>query len=464
VWHVKRIKDAEHFAWKEIDLRKLVFESVMKEVDTMMKLLPHPNIVKLHEHWRSADGKDMWLLLEYCSAGTLTQFMLSSSRLEDAALLDLCGQLLCALYEFEKHRIVHNDIKLENIFILRGGVPKIGDLGMARFTSAGSVLTRTPGGTPWFQAPEVLSKERGADSKPLHFPQFVSCEISYQSDVFSLGVVMWSLIMRRYPDHPGAVSMMTPTLVADGRLREVINRMLQPDLSKRPRASQLITIPVPVPVPVPIPPSYAVMSPSEFEAAVGDQAAARHAYVDTLQAALPVCEAGEKRAVDSSDYDDAARFSIFEKGIRAILAGIEKPKSKAEIKAALDGGIISQIEQAERALHLEWQRNIDLEKAELGHRVNFVQQGVDLKTAQLLDQEKAAAAQKDFARAKQLKVAREASARVGVSAVDKITKELEERLSAIRVREPKPSETRGRGCNGKPLPSSATIQKLPSRI
>ena len=112
VWHVKRIKDDEHFAWKEIDLRKLGFESVMKEVETMKKLPPHPNIVRLHDHWMSANGKDMWLLLEYCSEKTLTQFMLSSSRLEDAALLDLCGQLLLALCEFEKHRIVHNDIKL----------------------------------------------------------------------------------------------------------------------------------------------------------------------------------------------------------------------------------------------------------------------------------------------------------------------------------------------------------------
>jgi len=312
VWHVKRIKDNEHFAWKEIDLRKLGLESVMKEVETMKKLPPHPNIVRLHDHWMSANGKDMWLLLEYCSAGTLTQFMLSSSRLEDAALLDLCGQLLLALCEFEKHRIVHNDIKLENIFILRGGVPKIGDLGMARFTSAGSILSRMPGGTPLFQAPEVLSKERGADGKPLHFPQFASCEISYQSDVYSLGVVMWSLIMRRYPDHPGAVSMMTPTLVADGRLRQLINSMLQPDPSKRPRASQLLPIPDPVPVPVtPVPPPLPLPSPvvsgrmslSEFEVAV-----ARHAYLDALQAALPACDAGKTKAKDDKNYDDAARL------------------------------------------------------------------------------------------------------------------------------------------------------------
>ena len=177
----------------------------------MMKLPPHPNIVKLHAHWISDDREDMWLLLEYapvlpalyimicnivrryCSEGTLAQFLLSTVRLPDAALWDLAGQLLRALCVFEQYRIVHNDIKPDNIFIMAGSVPKIGDLGMARFTSVGSVLTKTPGGTPWFQAPEVLSKERGADGRPICFLEYAACDISYQSDVYSLGVVMWSL-------------------------------------------------------------------------------------------------------------------------------------------------------------------------------------------------------------------------------------------------------------------------------
>ncbi len=68
---------------------------------------------------------------------------------------NLSTQLLHALLLFEQHRIVHNDLKPENIFIMAGSAPKIGDLGMARFTSAGSVLTNTPGGTPVFQVPEV---------------------------------------------------------------------------------------------------------------------------------------------------------------------------------------------------------------------------------------------------------------------------------------------------------------------
>ena len=107
VWLVQQHSDGAQFAMKEIDLRKPGLQQMMKEVDTMMKLPPHPNIVRLHDHWKSADGKDMWLLLEYapvlpalyicnlarryCSEGTLAQFLLSTDRLPDAALWDLAG-------------------------------------------------------------------------------------------------------------------------------------------------------------------------------------------------------------------------------------------------------------------------------------------------------------------------------------------------------------------------------------
>jgi serine/threonine protein kinase len=256
VWLVQQRSDGAQFAMKEIDLRKPGLQQVMKEVETMMKLPPHPNIVKLHAHWMSDDREDMWLLLEYapvlpalyicnivrryCSEGNLAQFLLSTVRLPDAALWDLAGQLLRALCVFEQHRIVHNDIKPENIVITEGSVPQICDFFLARFTSVSDVLTETPGGTPLFQAPEVLSKERGADGRPICFPEYAACEISYQADVYSLGVVMWSLINRRYPDRPGGLCPLTPAFVADSRLRELVNDMLQPDPAMRHRASHLI--------------------------------------------------------------------------------------------------------------------------------------------------------------------------------------------------------------------------------
>jgi serine/threonine protein kinase len=243
VWLVQQRSDRGDgglFALKEIDLRKPGLSQVTKEVETMMNLPPHRNIVRLHDHWVSDDFKDMWLLLDYCSEDTLAQFLVINFRLPDDALWDLCAQLLQALHVLERHHILHNDIKPDNIFIGQDLVPKIGDLGMARFTSAGSVLAKTPGGTPVFSSPEVLSKHMGPDGKPSCFPEFTACEISYQSDVYSLGVVMWSMIMLRNPDRPGNATPLTATCVANAKLRTLVNDMLQPNPGLRLRASELV--------------------------------------------------------------------------------------------------------------------------------------------------------------------------------------------------------------------------------
>jgi hypothetical protein len=76
------------------------------------------------------------LLLEHCSQGIHT------------------GAVSHVQYSSPGRRV-----KPEKVFITEpeDSVPKIGDLGMARFTSAGSVLTKTPGETLLFQAPEMPS-------------------------------------------------------------------------------------------------------------------------------------------------------------------------------------------------------------------------------------------------------------------------------------------------------------------
>ena len=207
----------------------------------------------------------------------------------------------------------------------------------------------------------------------------------------------------------------------------------------------------------------AVAAP-EFEAAVSDISAARHAYLDGLQAALPVCEAAKQSAKDKADYDGAARFSEIATGMRAILSGIEKPISKADIRASLVGGIIAQIEQAENARRQGWQLEIDLARSDLERSVLQTQEAADRKTAQLLEQERTAADKDDFSLAKQIKAARELSIREGQSDVNKVKTEgkrmledlqvcclpafmkviitpiLQARLSAIALREPTPSD------------------------
>jgi hypothetical protein len=102
----------------------------------------------------------------------------------------------------------------------------------------------------------------------------------------------------------------------------------------------------------------------------------------------------------------------------SILAGFEKPRSKADIKASLDGGLIAHIVQ-------EYQREIDAAKSELDRRVQAAKEDAKRKSDQLLDQEEAAAAKDDFALAKAKKEEREKSERDGESAVSKIRTELQ---------------------------------------
>ena len=93
-------------------------------------------------------------------------------------------------------------------------------------------------------SPEVVSKSRAADGLSDIFPAYAACEVSYQSDVYSLGLVMRSLVMRRHPPlhpYPPHFSIfLSPSHVADDKLRTLINLMLLPDPSHRPRASAAV--------------------------------------------------------------------------------------------------------------------------------------------------------------------------------------------------------------------------------
>jgi hypothetical protein len=147
-----------------------------------------------------------------------------------------------------------------------------------------------------------------------------------------------------------------------------------------------------------------IVSLSDFEAAISDEAVARHAYLDCLEAALPMSDAIYKRAGDASDYDEAASIVSAQKTIRTILAGIAKPISKADIRAGLD----------------LMRRELQREQTDIGRQIQAAKDGAARQAAQLLDQEKAAFAGQDFALAKQMKEAREAAARDGERAVKEL--------------------------------------------
>ncbi|BFZ25764.1 hypothetical protein BsWGS_28803 [Bradybaena similaris] len=149
----------------------------------ILKELSHPHVIK---HVISAVCPEyLAICMQYCPNGTLA-FKLKTMTPELCVKYFI--QMTCAVrYLNNKQRIVHSDIKPDNIFINAINDPVLGDFGLAFFVPPGA--TRVPakhiGGTKCFFAPEIACSTSFVDP--------------YKLDMYSLGVVLWCMMFKTEP-------------------------------------------------------------------------------------------------------------------------------------------------------------------------------------------------------------------------------------------------------------------------
>ena len=189
--------------------------------------LSHPNIVALYDVGTNPDGAP-YLVMEYVEGKTL-EATLEAGPLPLPRVGKWGGDLATALEQAHRAKIVHGDIKPDNILVTPDEQIKLGDFGVARLTthitSKGEVL-----GTPAYLSPEQILGE-SQDTR---------------SDIFSLGIVLYQMATGRRPfdgDSVGAVcaqiisstppppSHHNPSLPA--AFDEVVMRCLSRDPGKR---------------------------------------------------------------------------------------------------------------------------------------------------------------------------------------------------------------------------------------
>jgi hypothetical protein len=147
-----------------------------------------------------------------------------------------------------------------------------------------------------------------------------------------------------------------------------------------------------------------VFPDSEFEAAIGDKAAARHAYIDCLEAALKMCDQMYTRAGDAHDYDEAKSIWSAEQAMRRVIEGLERPMSKADIKVRLN------------LTRQEWQRkHTDIES-----QIKSAKDDAVRRSKLLLDLQKEAFVQRQFAIANERKKEQEVAMLEGERAVKRL--------------------------------------------
>lgn len=143
--------------------------------------LNHPNIITVYEVGEFE--KRPFIAMEYCAGRTLRD-ILKESRTTLEETLDIAMQVCAGLNCAHGLNIVHRDIKPSNIFILDDGRVKVMDFGLAAIVG-GEDLTKTGStlGTVGYMSPE----------------QIKGGKVDRQSDIFSLGVVLYELLTGRHP-------------------------------------------------------------------------------------------------------------------------------------------------------------------------------------------------------------------------------------------------------------------------
>jgi len=196
---------------------------VYREVE-IMKLVNHPNIVKLYQVMETKSM--LYLVSEYAPRGEIFEYIACHGRMSERVARQKFWQIILAVEYCHARRVVHRDLKAENLLLDNNMNIKIADFGFSNFWSPSSQLT-TWCGSPPYAAPEVFE---GA--------KYLGPEI----DIWSLGVVLYVLVCGALP-FDGASLQSLRDRVLSGRFRipffmssdceSLIRRILVLDPQKR---------------------------------------------------------------------------------------------------------------------------------------------------------------------------------------------------------------------------------------
>jgi len=156
----------------------------------LLSAMHHPNIVSYLDSVIDKDGH-LCILMEYCEHGDVHSYLQGIKRAGQALpsetqVLEWSVQIVLALQVLHAKRILHRDLKTQNIFLSGCGTTsdpptfamKLGDLGVAKVLSSTADLAMTQIGTPMYMSPELFN------NKPY----------GYKSDIWGLGCVLYELV------------------------------------------------------------------------------------------------------------------------------------------------------------------------------------------------------------------------------------------------------------------------------
>jgi tRNA A-37 threonylcarbamoyl transferase component Bud32 len=182
----------------------------------MLALLTHEHILPVYDY--SQQGPWHYLVMPYISHGTLADHLQTRGPLTMEEAGTLLDQIASALQYAHDRGILHRDIKPSNILLRDDAFAYLADFGIARLLERESGLTQTGSfiGTPEYMAPELFESQA-----------------SQSSDIYALGIVLYSLLTGRLPfTGPNPLTIVQKQLHEPPTPPSRLNRAVSPEVEQ----------------------------------------------------------------------------------------------------------------------------------------------------------------------------------------------------------------------------------------
>ncbi|XP_059676511.1 serine/threonine-protein kinase 36 [Gavia stellata] len=195
-------------------------KNLQREIE-IMRGLHHPNIIQMLDSFET--GKEVVVVTDYAE-GELFQILEDDGSLPEDQVQAIAAQLVSALYYLHSHRILHRDMKPQNILLGKDGIVKLCDFGFARAMSIHTMVLTSIKGTPLYMSPELV-EERPYD---------------HTADLWSVGCILYELFVGTPPFYTSSIFQLVSLIVKDPvkwpeAISPVFKSFLQGLLMKDPR-------------------------------------------------------------------------------------------------------------------------------------------------------------------------------------------------------------------------------------
>lgn len=240
VYLCRRKCDGRHVIIKDIPVEQMTGEerrAALNEVH-VLQMLKHPNIIA---YFDSFFGETSFMIaMEYAQGGTLHNLIeeREGKLLDEEEIIRLFVQILVAIYHVHKQKILHRDLKTQNILLNKTRkVVKIGDFGISKVLSSKS-KAHSVIGTPCYISPELC------EGKPYN----------QKSDIWALGCVLYELAtLKRAFEASNLPALVLKIMKGNFNpiserysedMKNLVLSMLQVDPAKRPTLPQIMAQPL----------------------------------------------------------------------------------------------------------------------------------------------------------------------------------------------------------------------------